>query len=67
MDEPYIFNCREYLVEGASNAINVDSRVAEIVRKNVVSEPSRYCFDAAEVRINDLGCRSRQLINCCYF
>lgn len=37
------------MVDGALKGINVDSRVAEQVRQNVVSQPNRYAFDVAEV------------------
>ena len=40
---------REYLAEGAKNAINVDAQVADTVKQNVVTNPSRYAFDSAEV------------------
>lgn len=42
--------CREYLADGAKNAVNVDSQVADTVKQNVVTNPSRYAFDTAEVK-----------------
>ena len=39
----------EYLAPGAIDPVNVDSRVAEIVRRNMQNQIDRYCFDEAEV------------------
>ncbi|XP_067942773.1 regulator of G-protein signaling 7-like [Watersipora subatra] len=44
----------DYLGEGAKNAINVDARVADIVKEKVVTNPSRYTFDSAEEHIFQL-------------
>lgn len=44
-----LFTSREYLADGAINAVNVDAQVADTVKHNVVTNPSRYAFDTAEV------------------
>ena len=40
----------EFLADGAHDPVNVDCRVAEIVKKKVETSPDRYCFQEAEVR-----------------
>ena len=39
----------EFLAPGARDPVNVDCRVAEIVRKNIENTPDRFCFEEAEV------------------
>lgn len=41
----------EYLAPGAVDPVNVDSRVAEIVRRHMQEQIDRYCFDEAEDHI----------------
>lgn len=38
----------EFLAQGARDPVNVDCRVAELVRTKVENNPSRWCFDEAE-------------------
>jgi len=40
----------EYLAPGATDPVNVDSRVADIVRRSIEHQMDRYCLDEAEVR-----------------
>ncbi|XP_074663196.1 regulator of G-protein signaling 7-like [Tubulanus polymorphus] len=40
-----------FLAPGAYDPVNVDSQVAETVRKRVQNNPDRYCFDEAEEHI----------------
>lgn len=42
---------REYLAAGARDPVNVDSKVAETVRRKLNDNPDRYCFDEAVVSI----------------
>lgn len=44
-----IFN--EFLAPGCHNPVNVDSRVADAVRRQVQTNPHRYCFEEAEDHI----------------
>jgi len=39
----------EYLAPGATDPVNVDSRVADIVRRSIEHQMDRYCLDEAEV------------------
>lgn len=39
----------EYLAAGAVDPVNVDSRVADIVRRRLQPPIDRYCLDEAEV------------------
>ena len=41
--------CSEYLAPGATDPVNVDSRVAETVRRSIEHQMDRYCLDEAEV------------------
>jgi len=41
-------------VDGALKGINVDHQIAESVRQNVVTHPTRYAFTAAEVSISHI-------------
>ncbi|XP_064621614.1 regulator of G-protein signaling 7-like isoform X10 [Lineus longissimus] len=43
-----------FLAPGAYDPVNVDSRVAEIVKKRVHNNPDRYCFAEAEEHIFNL-------------
>jgi len=42
--------CSEYLAPGATELVNVDSRVADTVRRSIEHHIDRYCLDEAEVR-----------------
>jgi len=39
----------EYLAPGARDPVNVDSKVAETVKRKLTQNPDRYCFDEAVV------------------
>jgi len=39
----------EYLAPGATDPVNVDSRVADTVRRSIDHQMDRYCLDEAEV------------------
>ncbi|KAL5008780.1 hypothetical protein ScPMuIL_014361 [Solemya velum] len=41
----------EFLAPGAHNPVNVDSRIAELVRKRVENNPTRHCFEEAQDHI----------------
>ncbi len=41
--------CSEFLAQGAREPVNVDGRVADVVRTKVENNPSRWCFGEAEV------------------
>ena len=47
----YFNTCRDFLVEGAKNAINVDARVSKTVKTKVITNPTRYTFEEAEVSL----------------
>ena len=38
------------MAPGAHNPVNIDARIAELVRKRVDDNPNRYCFAEAQVR-----------------
>jgi len=44
-----MFRCSEYLAPGATDPVNVDSRVADTVRHSIEHQMDRYCLDEAEV------------------
>lgn len=44
------YHFSEHLAPGAVEPVNVDSRVAEIVRSRMEGQIDRYCLDEAEVR-----------------
>ncbi|KAL4238177.1 Regulator of G-protein signaling 7 [Mactra antiquata] len=41
----------EFLAPGAHNPVNIDARIAELVRKRVDDNPNRYCFAEAQDHI----------------
>ncbi|WAR19436.1 RGS6-like protein [Mya arenaria] len=41
----------EFLAPGAHNPVNIDARIAELVRKRVDDNPNRYCFSEAQDHI----------------
>ncbi|KAH3854989.1 hypothetical protein DPMN_097549, partial [Dreissena polymorpha] len=41
----------EFLAPGAHNPVNIDARIAELVRKRVEDNPNRYCFAEAQDHI----------------
>lgn len=45
----FYLSCSEFLAIGAHNPVNVDARVAELVRRRVDNSPTRYCFEEAQV------------------
>ena len=46
----FYFCCyREFLAPGAHNPVNIDARIAELVRKRMEDNPNRYCFAEAQV------------------
>jgi len=46
------YHFSEHLAPGAVEPVNVDSRVAEIVRSRMEGQIDRYCLDEAEVQTN---------------
>ena len=39
----------EFLAPGAPDPVNIDCRVADIVKRKVQNSPDRWCFEEAEV------------------
>lgn len=48
----FIFSYREFLAPGCHNPVNVDSTIAELVRRRIENNPDRYCFDEAQVYLS---------------
>lgn len=42
---------KEFLAPGCHNPVNVDSTIAELVRRRIENNPDRYCFDEAQNHI----------------
>ncbi|CAE1328338.1 RGS [Acanthosepion pharaonis] len=43
---------KEFLAPGCHNPVNVDSTIAELVRRRIENNPDRYCFDEAQVSLH---------------
>ena len=58
-----LYFCREFLAPGAHNPVNIDARIAELVRKRMEDNPNRYCFVEAQVTLYTFTLLNDFLVN----